>query len=342
MRYPPFLPDGGTIGFIAPSFGCTTEPYLSCFEESLRIFREKGYETHIGPNCSAADGIGKSSTPENCGAEINDFFLRDDCDVILSCGGGETMCEDLPFTDFEAIREAAPKWFMGFSDNTNLTFTLPVLCDTAAIYGPCAPAFAMRPLHRSVEDAFAILRGEKLEVSSYEGWEKLPLKDETDPFAAYNITEKTKMRLFAGKARKVSFSGRLIGGCLDILAVLCGTRFDRVKEFYERYAQDGLIWFLEACDLNPMSIRRALWQLDNAGWFEHVNGFLIGRPFLYEEEVLGMDRINAVTGVLEKYGVPVVMDVDLGHLPPTMPLISGAMADVTASARKLSVKMRLE
>ena len=115
-----------------------------------------------------------------------------------------------------------------------------------------------------------------------------------------------------------------------------------VPAFNERYKDDGIIWFLESCDLNVMSMRRALWNLDEAGWFEHVKGFLIGRPFLYEEEMLGMDRINAVTGVLERYDVPVVVDVDLGHLPPTMPLISGAMADIAVSANKLSVKMRLE
>lgn len=27
MRYPEFLAEGGIIGFVAPSFGCATEPY---------------------------------------------------------------------------------------------------------------------------------------------------------------------------------------------------------------------------------------------------------------------------------------------------------------------------
>ena len=34
-------------------------------------------------------------------------------------------------------------------------------------------------------------------------------------------------------------------------------------------------------------------------------------------------------GVLKEYHVPVVMDVDLGHLPPSMPVISGGMAEVS-------------
>lgn len=29
MRYGKFLPENGTIGFVAPSFGCNIEPYKS-------------------------------------------------------------------------------------------------------------------------------------------------------------------------------------------------------------------------------------------------------------------------------------------------------------------------
>ena len=43
------------------------------------------------------------------------------------------MCEILPYVDFEKIRQEEPKWFMGYSDNTNLLFLLATLCDTAGI-----------------------------------------------------------------------------------------------------------------------------------------------------------------------------------------------------------------
>ena len=340
MRYPEFLQKNGRRGFIAPSFGCTTEPYRTCFKESLRRFRSRGYKAVLGPNCFRDDGVGKSSSPENCAAEINDFFINDRCDVIISCGGGETMCEDLSFVDFEGIKTAKPKWYMGFSDNTNLTFTLPVLCDTAAIYGPCAPAFSMRPWHPSLSDALGILKGKSFTVSSYDGWEIDSFKDEENPFLPYNITEAPCMKTFNAPGG-AAFSGRLLGGCLDSLSILAGTAFDKVREFEERYAEDGIIWFLESCDLNPMSIRRSLWQLANAGWFDTAKGFIIGRPYHFYEEMLGMDRMNAVTGILEKYNVPIVMDTDLGHLPPAMPLISGACADVCEVHGKLVVAMKL-
>ena len=86
MRYPAFLGDGGRIGFIAPSFGCATEPYRSDFEESLEWFRKLGYETVLGPNCFCEEGIGISNTPEKCAAEANDFLINDRSDVIISCG----------------------------------------------------------------------------------------------------------------------------------------------------------------------------------------------------------------------------------------------------------------
>ena len=40
------------------------------------------------------------------------------------------MCEILPYIDFEKIRNSEPKWFFGYSDNTNLIFLLATLCDT--------------------------------------------------------------------------------------------------------------------------------------------------------------------------------------------------------------------
>ncbi|MBQ1385140.1 MAG: LD-carboxypeptidase, partial [Firmicutes bacterium] len=279
-------------------------------------------------------------------AEINDFFTGRDCAAVLSVGGGETMCEDLSFVDFEKISRSKPRWFMGYSDNTNLTFTLPTICDTAAVYGPCAGEFAMKPLHPAVEDAFAVLTGEKLALHSYPSWEKDALKSAEDPFAPYNATEPGCIRVFGPdgsellEGESADFSGRLLGGCLDILQILCGTRFDRVLGFCERYRRDGVVWFLESCDLQPVAMRRALWQLDEAGWFRTARGFIIGRPWFFDAETFGLDRFSAVLPVLEKYYVPVVFDADIGHLPPMMPVVCGAVGSCLAQKGSLTIDQR--
>ncbi len=357
MRYPKFLAQGGTVGFLAPSFGCATEPYLSAFDNARSKFQALGYRTVLGPNCYESAGVGISNTPEKCGAEVMEMFGREDVDCLISCGGGEMMCEILPYVDFGKLSETEPKWFMGYSDNTNLTYLLATLADTASVYGPCAGAFGMEPWHKSLEDAMGILSGKQQTVHGYGLWEKESLKDEDHPLMPYHVTEPLKLRSFVGRVEmtgecaaefegngrsqeQLRFSGRLLGGCLDCLVNLSGTRFDKTGEFTERYQEDGIIWFLEACDLNVFAIRRAMWQLEETGWFRHVKGFLIGRP-LNGSEMMGLDAYDAVLEVAGRKGVPVVMDADLGHLPPMMPLIVGSLAEVTVSGNQMEVKMNL-
>lgn len=341
MRYPKFLQDKGTIGFIAPSFGCVTEPYNHRFDSAIRKFNKLGYKTVEGPNCRVQVGEGKSNTPEACAAEANDFFTSNKSDIIISCGGGELMCEDIPYFDFKAISEAEPKWFMGYSDNTNLTFLLTTLCDTASVYGPCAGEFGMEPWHKSLQDSMNILTGKCLTVSNYDMWEHEQEEEPASPLSPYNLTTPYRQTLAGSASIGTSFSGRLVGGCMDCLINLAGTEFDKVSEFADKYAGDGIIWFLEACDLNAMSIRRALWNLEHAGWFKHVKGFVIGRPRLYDDAFGDFDRIKAVTGILDKYNVPIILDTDIGHLSPMMPIISGSYATVTCGDNNISIDMKL-
>lgn len=340
MRYAPFLQEGGRLGFVAPSFGCNIEPYHTAFDHALKRFNGMGYETVLGPNCYEGKGIGISNTPMACGNELMEYYLSEENDVLISCGGGELMCEVLDYLDFDKLAQAAPKWYMGYSDNTNMTFLLATLADTASIYGPCAAAFGMEPWHPSIQDAFDLLHGRKLDFRGYELWEKESLKDEEHPLEPYHVTEPGVYRLFVSEERH--FSGRLIGGCMDCLVNLLGTRYDGVRAFQEKYAGDGFIWFLESCDLNVMAIRRAVWQMKNAGWFRYVKGFLIGRPLVYGQELMGLDHYRAVTDLLSEYGVPVVMDLDIGHIAPMMPIICGSMGDVTINAERIQLAMRCE
>lgn len=350
MRFPHFLPDNGTIGFLAPSFGCAIEPYETAFKHALKKWDQEGYKTVLGPNCFANEGVGISNTPKKCGEEVNESFLDEKSDVLISCGGGELMCEVLDYIDFESIKKNEPKWYMGYSDNTNLTFLLPTLCDTAAVYGPCASYFGAEPRHESVTDAFELLKGNRLTVKSYDLWEREQIKSPDNPLCSFNLTEKREHTVYYdGRIYKTlenqdlhfKFQGRLIGGCMDCLINLLGTQYDKVNEFNEKYKEDGFIWFIEACDLNVFSIRRAMWQMEHAGWFRYVKGFMFGRPG-QSESMMGLDEYEAVFYYTRKYNVPVIMDMDIGHMPPMMPLIVGAVAEVEINGNEATVNMKLE
>lgn len=352
MKYPKPLGERGTIGFAAPSFGCAMEPYHTMFQHGLEVFQSMGHALDLGPNCYESRGVGISNTPKACGEELTEWYCREENQALISCGGGELMCQILDYVDFERIRKASPKWYMGFSDNTNFTFLLTTLCDTASIYGPCAPSFGMEPWHQSIQDAYDLLRGVKDEVTGYPQWEMSGpdmgmAEKEKNPLAPYRLTEQKVLHSFLGsrpvsKDERLVFQGRLAGGCMDCLVNLLGTCYDGVKAFGETYKEDGIIWFLESCDLNVMAMRRAIWQMQHAGWFRYVKGFLIGRPLQFGQEIMGLDHYQAVWELLAEYQVPVIMDVDLGHLPPMMPIVCGALGEVSVQGNQIKIHYKME
>ena len=129
---------------------------------------------------------------------------------------------------------------------------------------------------------------------------------------------------------------------MDILENLAGTTFDRVPGFTAKYRQDGIIWFFECCELSPPDFIRSIWRLKHCGWFKHVKGFVIGRPFMYEQNGGMCSWEDAVLQALSEYNVPVICGVDIGHLPPAMPVISGAVANIRAEgADKLRISYDL-
>ncbi len=322
MKQAPFLKGNELIDLVAPSFGVTTEPYLSRNLEAIKKFQKMGFRVHEGECIHLEEGVASSSSPQKRAKEIMDAF-HDDSSLILSVGGGELMNEILPFIDFEEIKGLPPKWFMGFSDNTNLTFTLATLSHLISIYGPCSPQFFSKKLRYAELDAMSLLKGKK----HLEGYPKYSItpKNELHPPWTYRLTQK---KIITPYFYTKPMEGVLLGGCLDCLVNLCGTRFDDVKDFAKCHPE-GVIWFLEACDLSPLAIRRALFELKEAGWFTFTKGFLMGRHLCGDNEVFGVNKINAALDILSSFNVPILMDIDLGHIPPSMPIKVGAKATVS-------------
>ena len=349
MKIPAFIKPGDTIAITAPSFGATTEPYISRFKEAVSRFEKRGYKVKIGQTCFLDDGKGISTKPQTCARELEEFYEDSSVKAIISCGGGEMMCETVGFVNFEKLKSAKPKWFLGYSDNSNFIFPLETLLDTAAIYGSCISGFG-KPWELSEKYTIDLLEGKNFTVRGFDKFQSPEAGTEAknaDPFSKYVLTDEKHLKNFLcsdGIAKEslseIKMSGTLCGGCLDVLENLCGTKLDGSAQFNEKYK--NVIWVLEACDYNPMDIRRALWHLDQCTWFKNASGFVIGRPLsAWKQEMMGVDQYNAVTDILEKYKVPIIMDADIGHISPTVPLVMGADAEVFAHKDEFSVKMAL-
>ena len=371
IKRPKSIGPGSVIGITAPSFGCAKEPYSYLIDVAIENITKRGYKILEGKTARLGDGIGISTDPKVAAAELTEFYKRDDIDAIISAGGGELMNETITYVDFEELKSAKPKWFVGYSDNTNFIFPLVTITGVQGIYGPCISGYG-KVFEATEEDAFALLEGTKNEFKGYDSFVKEPEKtdeceaealDDTEPeddlFSKpreeilkvlreyrFELNEKKVLTSFScdgGKAvklssgDKVSASGILLGGCLEVLENLVGTRFDRVKEFKKE--NKDIIWVLEKCEMNPMSYRRSLWNLREAGWFDGAAGFIIGRPGnFFDGDMMGVDRFNAVTDILAPIGAPIIMDADIGHVNPMLPVIMGADALVTAVGNDLNIK----
>ena len=322
-----YLPEEGKISLVAPSFGCTTEPYKTRLEVAIKNLEELGFIIDKGPNIFLANSNCRSNTPKKCAKEFMDAYLGDS-KAIISVGGGEVMNEILPYINFEKIKKAPHKFFMGFSDNTNLTYTLATISEVPTIYGPNACAFAFKPYKYEVKDALDLLLNKTNVIEGYPNWCRFEEKDPTNPLKEHEYKEEKVIKVYPRKDY-ISMEGRLLGGCLDCLVNLCGTRFDKTKEYIEKYKDDGIIFFLEPCDLNVISIERAIFQLKEAGWFKNIKGLIFGRPrACYKEKMFGISHYKAIKTNLKSLNVPILMDVDLGHFDPSMPIITGVKAKV--------------
>ncbi len=338
MKKIKYLKKNGTISLIAPSFGCVTEPYKTRLHYAIDNLKEDGFEVIEGPNIYLAKDKTRSNSPKKCAKEFNDAYLNSNADVIISVGGGETMCEILPYVDFKKIKKAPSKIFMGFSDNTNLTYTLTTICDVYSLYGVNAGAFAFKPYVYGTKDSLEILMGKTKTIKGYPYWEKEKFPESKDDSLCPSNYSQVKKIITYPKSDNLTFEGRLLGGCLDCLLTICGTRFDKTKEYIERYKDDGIIFFLESCDLSPLGIQRGLFQLKEAGWFKYVKGFIIGRPLDFDSKPFKVGHIEAYRNCLKCFNVPILMDCDLGHFDPSMPIVTGAKAKVTYKDKNIEIE----
>ena len=142
IRRPKYIKAGDTIGITAPSYGAAIEPYSLMLPMSEETLRGRGYRIIEGDTARKGDGIGISTDPRVAAKELTEFYKRDDIDAIISAGGGELMCETITYVDFHELKNATPKWFVGYSDNTNFIFPLVTISGVQAIYGPFISGYA--------------------------------------------------------------------------------------------------------------------------------------------------------------------------------------------------------
>lgn len=330
MRYPANLEKGFSIGVTATSAGFDGEADYRRLDNAISNFRKLGYPVITTPNVKSCNK-GRSSDGQTRAKELIDLFQDQKVKAIFAASGGDYLVEMLPYIDYNIIVDN-PKWVQGFSDTTGLTFTITTNLDIATIYSYNFSSFGMEDLHQSLYDNISILEGNDFSQNSFDKYQDgyYPRITGLEGFVLEKDVE------WKTKDEEVHLQGRALGGCLDCLLNLVGTRFDKTVEFVEKYKNDGILWFLESYDLNSEALFRGLWQLKEAGWFKNAVGFIFGRPAMYSSHY-DISYKEAIYSVLGQFNLPIILEADIGHKPPQFTMINGALATVNSYNKRGSI-----
>lgn len=328
MRYPEKLKIGDTIGICAPSDGISEPEKIEKLNIAIKNLEKMGYK--ILETESVRNSIrGKSNTAKKRAQEFMALWENERVKLILYAGGGDFLMEMLDQLDFEKLKTMPPKWTQGFSDITHLSFLLNTICDIPSMYCESIKDYAMDPLYPNLVDAFKLMQGEN---SIQKSFPKHADGKEDNSDYSYCLTIPTKWENLK-KEKEIIIQGRAIGGCLDCVDTLIGTEYDYVKEYIQKYKQDGMIWFLEAYEMNTPLLQRILWKMKHAGYFEHSKGIIFGRPFIMREDY-GLTQNQAIRDAIGDLQIPIITKADIGHVPPQLAITQGAILKITSKEGK--------
>lgn len=318
MKFPKFLPEGGTIGVTAPSFGLTEPTDIARLEHAEQKLLKLGHPVKETPNVRTADETGRSSPLMQRVQELGSLLEDDGIGAIISASGGDYQCEMLMGMDWDFV-ERHPKWMQGYSDNTVLLFKITAEHDIATIYCGNFCDFGMEPWHRSISENLEFLEGKRTEQDSFERYQD-GFGERITGLEPFN--EEKDVRWVSPQG-DVKIRGRLIGGCMDVLEWYNKKGIVSMEKFTEKYAKDGIVWYMETYDMDESRVREMFESMSKDGWLKGVSGFVFGRPLFYK----GDDYQKVICDCLKGYNVPIIFDADVGHKGPRMTFINGAIAN---------------
>lgn len=286
---------GGTCGIFAPSSPFPPER----FEAGKAVITRLGLSIHEHPQVHQSAGYLAGSDEARLAA-LHDLLDDPGIDVIWAARGGYGLHRLADRIDRQRLLRAN-KPIVGFSDICVLHALLQRQ-DQLSVHGPVVTQLADLG-DSTLESLRAVLAGE-LDGLTYAADGEV-----VTPGAA---------------------EGRLIGGCLSVLAPLVGTPF--LPSF------DGAILLLEDVGEATYRIDRLLTHLRLAGLLSRVAGVALGDfagclPRREGEATIA----EVVRDRLGDLGVPVLSGLPFGHGQRNLAVPLGARVRLDASARRLEV-----
>ena len=329
---------GDRVAVLSPAW-CAPEHFPAVHEQALRKIRDDlGLEPVEYPTTR------RQGTPAERAADLNAALADPGIRAVMATIGGEDQITVLPHLDPELPRRD-PKPFLGYSDNTNVLNWLWVN-GVAGVHG------GSTQVHLGPEPRIAEPHLRSLRAALFGGDVELtPLRRTADigipwddPRVLTDEAPSEPAEPWTWTGSSTSVTAPTWGGNLEMLQWILGVGRDVLP--VEAY--DGHVLVLETSEDRPPA-REVYWMLRVLGergilggaaalvWARPPAGDLTVHPTQEEARALREANRESVLRAVEEYapGIPVVLDVDLGHTNPQYLVPYGGRMTVDVGARRL-------
>ncbi|MFC9745792.1 S66 peptidase family protein [Streptomyces niveus] len=298
---PPRLRPGAKVAVVAPSGPVPADR----LEAGLDLLRGWGLDPVVAPHVldrhREFDYL--AGTDEARARDLQDAWCDPTVAAVLCARGGYGVQRMADLLDWDAVRAAAPKPFVGYSDITALHEAFAVRAGVATLHGPMVAALTFLKDPATQESLRATL---------------------FEPDTVRTVGQATARALVPGRAHGIT-----LGGCVSLLAADLGTPHARPS------AAGGLL-LIEDIEEEPYRLDRILTQLLRSGWLDGVAGIVLGSwagcgPYETVRALL-LDRLGGL-------GVPIVEELGFGHGPTNLTVPLGVPAVLEASADTATLTM---
>lgn len=340
LRFPPPLRPGDVVGVTSPSSGVegALRPRL---ELAIDTVRGHGYEVRVGRCMDGSTHISAPATER--AAELEQMLLDPQVRAVVPPWGGETAIDLVRLLDWKRLADAQPTWMVGFSDTATLITPLTLVSGWATIHGNNLMDTPYRTPEGLVDwlDIVAMEPGSAFTQTAPRAWREGFVDYVEHPAVdSYELGRAGSWRqLHTGGTEEgeVEVTGRLVGGCVETLAHLAGTRYLDTGRLAA--LGDGLVVYVEVAGTEALGVCRHLHGMRLAGFFDHADAVLVARTTGADASTLTQDA--AVLDALGDFGVPILADVECGHVAPHLPLVNGALATVRHTPERSTITQTL-
>ena len=319
LRFPAPLRPGARVGVTSPSAGVSGAG-AERIDFCVGWLRERGHDVVVGDCMNGSRHV--SAPREQRATELTAMLTDPAIQAVVPPWGGETAVDLVDLLDYDAITAADPTWVVGFSDSSTWMVPLTLRSGLATLHGDNladTPYAVPDGLTHWLDLAAATGPVTQRDSGLVADWWAFG----EDPHATEwkRVGSGTWEVLGGGP---VDVRGRLIGGCIETMTAIAGTPYGDVAAFGREHGP--LLAYVEAAEGSAFDICRALHHLRLAGWFDHAVGVLVGRTRAPDSD--GFTQRDAVADALGMLDVPIILDLEIGHVPPHLPLVNGATARV--------------